>query len=117
VQPRRLRRDRSAVCDVLLDLGLHSAHQGLDFDAVRRDVGDFLDLDHDVRAGLGEADHAQTALALDDRSDGSVLELHDLGDLRQRPDGVELGGIFYFLAAPPGAGSPSAIGPPRRPRR
>ena len=40
---------------------------------------------------------AQAALALDDRPDRAVLELHDLGDLGQRADGVELGGIVDVL--------------------
>ena len=57
-----------------------------------------LDLDDDVRAGLGKADHAQATLALDDRSDGPVLKLHDLGDLGERADGVELGDVLDLLA-------------------
>ena len=38
-----------------------------------------------------EVDQLEAGLALDDRPDGAVLELDDLGDLRQGPDGVELG--------------------------
>ena len=40
---------------------------------------------------------AEAALALDDRPDGAVLELHDLGDLGQRADRVELGGVVDVL--------------------
>ena len=40
---------------------------------------------------------AQAALALDDRPDGAVLELDDLGDLGQGADRVELGGIVDVL--------------------
>src|SRR3954449_5755641 len=46
----------------------------------------------EVRLGRGEAVDAEASLALDDRADRPVLELHDLGDLGQRADGVELGG-------------------------
>ena len=45
----------------------------------------------DVRLGLREAVHAEPALALDDRPDGAVLELDDLGDLGERADRVQLG--------------------------
>ena len=41
--------------------------------------------------------HAQARLALDDRADGAVLELDDLGDLGQRADRVELGGVGDVL--------------------
>ena len=41
--------------------------------------------------------HAQARLALDDRPDGAVLELDDLGDLGQRADGVQLGGVVDVL--------------------
>ena len=44
-----------------------------------------------------EAEDAQAPLALDDRPDGAVLELDDLGDLGQRADGVELGGVVDVL--------------------
>ena len=50
-------------------------------------VGELLDARREVRLGLGEAVHAQARLALDDRPDGAVLELDDLGDLGQRADG------------------------------
>ena len=47
--------------------------------------------------GLAEAVQAQPRLALDDRTDRAVLELDDLGDLGQRADVVELGGIVDVL--------------------
>ena len=94
---RGLRRDRRAVGHVLLDLGLDRAHQRLDLEAVRALVGEFLDGRAEVRLGPGEAEDAQPALALDDRPDRPVLELHDLGDLGQRADGIELGGIVDVL--------------------
>ncbi len=50
-----------------------------------------------VRLGGAEAVDAQASLALDDRADGAVLELDDLGDLRQGADGVELGGVVDVL--------------------
>ena len=50
-----------------------------------------------VRLGRGEAEDAQAPLALDDRPDGAVLELDDLGDLGQGADRVELGGIVDVL--------------------
>ena len=40
---------------------------------------------------------AQARLALDDRPDGAVLELDDLGDLGERADGVELGRVVDVL--------------------
>ena len=40
---------------------------------------------------------AQASLALDDRADRAVLELDDLGDLRQGADGIELGGVVDVL--------------------
>ena len=86
-----------AVRDVLLDLGLDRAHQRLDLEAVGALVGELLDRGPQVRLGRGEAVDAQAALALDDRPDGAVLELDDLGDLGQRADGVELGGIVDVL--------------------
>ena len=92
-----LRRDRGAVGDVLLDLGLDRAHQRLDLEAVGALVGELLDRRAQVRLGRGEAMDAQAALALDDGPDGAVLELDDLGDLGQRPDGVQLGGIVDVL--------------------
>ena len=92
-----LRRDRGAVRDVLLDLGLDRAHQRLDLDAVGARVGELLDGGPQVRLGRREAVDAQAALALDDRPDRAVLELDDLGDLGQRADGVELGGIVDVL--------------------
>ena len=92
-----LRRDRRAVGDVLLDLGLDRAHQRLDLEAVGALVGELLDGRAEVRLGLGEAEDAQAALALDDGTDGAVLELDDLGDLGQRADRVELGGLVDVL--------------------
>ena len=94
---RGLGRDGRAVRDVLLDLGLDRAHQRLDLEAVGALVGELLDGGPKVRLGRREAVDAQAALALDDRPDGAVLELHDLGDLGQRADGVELGGIVDVL--------------------
>ena len=67
-------------------------------------LGQLLDPGADERLGLGEAVDAHPALALDDRPDGPVLELDDLGDLRQRADGVQLGRIVDVLPARPGAG-------------
>ena len=90
---RGLGRDRGPAGDVLLDLGLDGAHQRLDLEAVGALVGELLDGGAEVRLGRREAVDAQAPLALDDRADGAVLELHDLGDLGQRADGVELGGI------------------------
>ena len=92
-----LRRDRGAVRDVLLDLGLDRAHQRLDLDPVRAGVGQLLDDGAQVRLGRREAVDAEAALALDDRPDRAVLELDDLGDLGQRADGVELGGVVDVL--------------------
>ena len=92
-----LRRDRGAVRDVLLDLGLDRAHQRLDLEAVGALVGELLDGRPQVRLGRGEAEDAQAALALDDGPDRPVLELDDLGDLGQGADGVELGGIVDVL--------------------
>ena len=89
---RGLRRNGRAVRDVLLDLTLDRAHQGLDLDPRRRGVGELLDRGLDVRAGLRESMNAQAPLPLDDGPDGAVLELDDLGDLRERADGVELAG-------------------------
>ena len=60
-------------------------------------VGQLLDRRGEVRRGGGEAADADTPLALDDGPDGAVLELHDLGDLGQRADLVELGGIGDLL--------------------
>jgi len=48
--------------------------------------------------GLDELHDSQPALTLDDGSDGPVLELHDLGDLGQRPDGVQLRRVVDLLA-------------------
>ena len=45
-----LRRDRRAVRDVLLDLGLDGAHERLDLEAVRALVGELLDRRAQVRA-------------------------------------------------------------------
>ena len=47
--------------------------------------------------GLREAVDPDAALALDDRPDGAVLELDDLGDLGQRADRVELGRVADVL--------------------
>ena len=50
-----------------------------------------------VRRGRGEPVDAQPTLALDDGADGPVLELDDLGDLRERPDAVQLGRVVDVL--------------------
>ena len=46
---------------------------------------------------LAEAVDADAGLALDDRPDGAVLELHDLGDLGERADLVQLGRVADVL--------------------
>ena len=87
-----LGRDRRAVGDVLLDLGLDGAHQGLDLEAGAAVVAELLDGRPEVRARLATKPiSVQAGLALDDRPDGAVLELDDLGDLGQGADGVQLG--------------------------
>ena len=53
-------------------------------------VVDDLDPRLEVRIGLDEVEQADPALSLDDRADRAVLEADHLGDLRQRPDRVEL---------------------------
>jgi hypothetical protein len=83
---RGLRRDRAPVGDVLLDLRLDGAHERLDLQAVGRFVGELLDGRAEVGIGLGEAVQAEARLTLDDRPDGAVLQLDDLGDLGQRAD-------------------------------
>ena len=50
-----------------------------------------------VRVRGGEAVDAQARLALDDGADGAVLELHDLGDLGERADLIELGRVVDVL--------------------
>jgi hypothetical protein len=60
-------------------------------------VGQLLDDAAEVRLGLREAVEAEAGLALDDRPDGAVLELDDLGDLRQRADAVQLGRLADVL--------------------
>ena len=92
-----LGRDRRAVGDVLLDLGLDGPHQGLDLDTGLAGLGDLLDDGPEVRVDLGEAADMQPTLSLDDGPDGPVLELDDLGDLRQGADGVELGRVGDVL--------------------
>ena len=92
-----LRRDRRAAGDVLLDLGLDRAHQRLDLETLGDRVRELLDGRAEVRIRRREAVDAQAPLTLDDRADRPVLELHDLGDLGQRADGVELGGIVDLL--------------------
>ena len=91
------RWDRRAIGNVLLDLGLDRAHQRLDLEAVGALVGELLDRRAQVRLGGAEVEDAQAPLALDDRTDRPVLELDDLGDLRQGADGVELGGVVDVL--------------------
>ncbi len=59
---------------------------------------DLLGPDDDVRTRLGEAEHLEPGLALDDGPDRAVLQLDDLGDLGQGADLVELRGIFDLLA-------------------
>ncbi len=65
-------------------------------------VVELLDAGDDVGAGADEAADADAALALDDGPDGAVLELHDLGDLGERPDFVQLGGLLdvFLLGLP-----------------
>ena len=92
-----LRRHGRAVGDVLLDLRLDAADQGLDLDARGDVVGQLLDRGLEVRRGAREPADADAALALDDGPDGAVLELHHLGDLGERADLVELGGIGDVL--------------------
>ena len=75
------RRHRRTVGDVLLDLGLDRPHEGLHLQPVRAGVGDLLDAGPQVGARLDEAVDAEAPLALHDRADRAVLELHDLGDL------------------------------------
>ena len=94
---RRLRRNRRPAGDVLLDLGLDRAHERLDLDPARTFVGELGDACLEVGLGLGEAVHAQARLALDDCANRAVLELDDLGDLGQRADRVELGGVGDVL--------------------
>ena len=94
---RRLRRHRCAARDVLLDLGLDGPHQRLDLEAARVLVGHLLDPGAQVRVGRREAVDAQAPLALDDRPDGAVLQLDDLGDLGQGAHGIKLGGIADLL--------------------
>ena len=94
---RGLRRNGRSAGDVLLDLRLHGSHQGLDFDAVRRDVGQLFDRDRDVGVRRGKADDPEAGLALDDRSDGPVLELDDLGNACQGPNRVQLGRVTDVL--------------------
>ena len=93
----RLGRDRGAVRDVLLDLRLHAPDERLDLDALGRLVGELLDARGEVRRRLAEAVDADAGLALDDRPDGAVLELHDLGDLGERADLVQLGRVADVL--------------------
>ena len=88
----RLGRHRRAVRDVLLDLRLDRAHQRLDLDVAGARVRELLDRGREVRLRLDEAVHAQPALALDDRTDGAVRELDDLGDLGEGADRIELRG-------------------------
>jgi hypothetical protein len=92
-----LRRDRGSVRDVLLDLRLDGLHEGLDLEPIGRGVGHDLDRGAQIRLGLVEAAQVQTRLTLDDGADGTVLELDDLGDLGERPDLVELGGVVDVL--------------------
>ncbi len=90
-------RHRRAVRDVLLDLGLDRAHEGLHLETVGRLILDDFDGGAQVGTGLREAVQLQARLALDDRANGPVLQLDDLGDLGQRADGVQLGGIVDLL--------------------
>ena len=93
----RLRRHGCARLDVLLDLGLDRLHQRLDLEVLRGGVRQLLHGRHEVRAGRHEAVHAEPALALHDGTHGSVLELDHLGDLGERADRVELGGVADLL--------------------
>jgi hypothetical protein len=93
----RLRRHGRTDLDVLLDLRLDRAHERLDLDVRRRLLRELLDPGPDEGLRLGEAVQAHPALALDDRADGPVLELDDLGDLRDRAHGVQLAGLGDVL--------------------
>ena len=93
----RLGRHGRADLHVLLDLRLDRAHQRLDLDVGRGLLGQLLDPGADERVGLREAVQAHPGLALDDRADGAVLELDDLGDLGHRADGVQLRGVGDVL--------------------
>ena len=93
-----LGRDRGAVRDVLLHLRLDGAHERLDLDAGRRRLLEVLHLGAEVRVGGLEAEEPDPALPLDDGTDRAVLELDDLGDLREGADLVELGGVDDVLA-------------------
>ena len=65
----------------------------------------------------GEPMEAEAGLALDDRPDGPVLELDDLGDLRQRADLVELGRVVDVLLLGLALGDEGDRAAIRRPRR
>ena len=92
-----LRRHGRARLDVLLDLALHGAHERLDLDALGLLVGEDLDARRDERVAPFERDETQALLALDDGTHGAVLGLHDLGDLGERADRVELAGLGDVL--------------------
>ena len=76
----------------------HGAHERLDLDALGLRVGEDLDSRRDVGIALLEGDQAQALLTLDDGTHGAVLGLHDLGDLGERADGVQLVGLVDVLA-------------------
>src|SRR5207249_2531398 len=86
-----------AIGDVLLDLGLDRPHQRLDLEVRGTLVADLLDARTQIRAGLDKAMESQAALTLDDGPDRAVLQLDDLGDLRQRANRVQLGWVVDVL--------------------
>ena len=94
----RLRWHGGARLHVLLDLALHGAHERLDLEVGGRLVLQHLDARRDVALGRLEAQQAEALLALDDGAHGAVLGLHDLGDLGQRADAVQLVDVLDVLA-------------------
>ncbi len=94
----RLRWDRSARLHILLDLALHGLHQSLDLEILGSLVADQLDARGDVLVGGLEREQPQPLLALHDGAHRAVLGLHDLSDLGQRADLVELIGRLDVLA-------------------
>ena len=102
---------------VLLDLRLDRAHQRLDLD-VRRRVSSASSSTRaaDERLGLVEAEQPHALLALDDGPHRAVLELHDLRDLGQRADAIQLVGVGRCPRVRPGAGSPARSEPPSQRR-
>ena len=67
-------------------------------------VVELLDGRPEVRLVRDEVDQPQAGLALDDRPDGAVLELDDLGDLGERADARRARTGTRCPPARPGAG-------------